>query len=192
MRLQRIQDELLQTCRQTLKECSKDDAGIPVTNSEQEAYNFDRLSALEAEKYRRKMKLCSADALFIKNEYEIFFFEFKNTRKSHIPWKSVHMKAHDSVLALQVLLFPELSLHECAQRVWYFLIYNEKVLAEKENESASFDKFKAVMKNLAKEPEGYPVLGHMEQYENTFYKKVYTIDAGDFEQKFIDKIYRNP
>lgn len=99
MRLQKTEDSILQKYKQTLKECSKNDLGEPVTASEFEAYDFDGLSAFEAENYRRKKKLRSADALFLKN------------------------------------------------------------------------------------------LGNMEIYQETFYKKVYTIDVKDFEEHFLDKIY---
>ncbi len=45
------------------------------------------------------------------------------------------------------------------------------------------------MGHLAQKRHTYPVLGNMNIYENTFYKKVYTIDVSDFEKDFLDKIY---
>lgn len=189
MGLQRIDNAVLEKYRKTLKECSKRDSGEPVTLSEYEAYQFDDLSALEAEKYRRKKKLCSADALYIKNKNEIYFFEFKDARKSNLPWKSIQEKAHDSLIPLQVLLFPEMSVSECAKKVSFFVIYNEKAVKDKENDSKSFAQFKSSMGHLAQKRHTYPVLGNMNIYENTFYKKVYTIDVSDFEKDFLDKIY---
>lgn len=187
MGLQKIEDHILLAYKQTLRECSEDDSGEPVTLSEQEAFQFDGLSALEAERYRRKKKLCSADAFYIKNEKEMFFFEFKNTRKSHVSWKSVQQKAHDSLLTMQVLMFPELSLQECADRTSYFLNYNDG--AVKEHEPPSFGQIKAKMGRLAEEEDTYPVLGGMEVFKDTFYKKVYTIDISSFEEQFLDIIY---
>lgn len=189
MSLQKLDETILLDYVQSLEECSKNDSGEPVTLSKQKAFKFDDLSAFEAELYRRNKKLCSADALYMKNDKEMFFFEFKNTRKNHVPWKSVQQKAHDSLLTLQVLLFPELSLQECARRSSYFLIYNEKAMKETENPSVSFEEFKKKIRKMAGKRGTYPVLGNMEIYEDTFYKKVYTIDVADFEREFLCKIY---
>ena len=65
MGLQRIDNAVLEKYRKTLKECSKRDSGEPVTLSEYEAYQFDDLSALEAEKYRRKKKLCKTMLIYL-------------------------------------------------------------------------------------------------------------------------------
>ena len=189
MSLLKMDSKLLSDYKKSLKECSKSDSGEPVTLSELPAYRFDEISAFEAERYRRKKKLCSADALYIKSDSEIYLFEFKNTRKSHISWKSVQLKAHDSLLTLQVALFPELSLQECAERTSYFLIYNDKAVQTPEKPSESFRELKRKLKGFAEQTDTYPVLGNMEVYQNTFYKKVYTIDVLDFEQEFLGKIY---
>lgn len=189
MSLQKLEKTVLSNYEQSLEECSKNDSGEPVTLSDQRAFNFDELSAYEAALYRRGKKLRSADALHIKNENEIFFIEFKNVRKNHVPWKSVHQKAHDSLLTLQVLLFPEISLQECAKRSSYFLVYNEMAMGERENVSPSFENFKKKIGRLAGKDDTYPVLGNMDIYEGTFYKKVYTIDVLDFEREFLREIY---
>lgn len=189
MSLQKIDEGTLKKYRQTLKDCSKNDSNEPVTQAEYEVYNFDALGALEAEKYRRKKKLCSADAFYIRNEKQMFFFEFKNARKSQVPWKSIPLKAHDSLLTIQALLFPKLSLQECAQRISYFVIYNNHKIADAENESKSFEKLKEKMGTLAQKTSDYPILWDMDIYEDTFYKKVYTIDVSDFEHDFMKQIF---
>lgn len=189
MSLQKIEDGKLKEYETSLRECSKNDSGEPVTLKENVAYKFDDMSALEATLYRRKKKLRSADALYIRNEKEIYFFEFKNARKSHVPWKNVHEKAHDSIMTLQVLLLPELSLNDCAKRTTYFLIYNNKAVKETENLSDSFEKLKKTMRDMAMKTENHPILGNMQIYKDTFYKDVYTLDVDAFEEEFLENIY---
>ena len=69
------------------------------------------------------------------------------------------------------------------------MIYNDKAVQTPEKPSESFRELKRKLKGFAEQTDTYPVLGNMEVYQNTFYKKVYTIDVLDFEQEFLGKIY---
>ena len=62
----------------TLEECSLNDNQEPVTHLQNMVYRFDDISQDEGNKYRRKKKLSSADAMYIDSEGKLFFFEFKN------------------------------------------------------------------------------------------------------------------
>jgi len=184
-----IDNEELEKCKKTLEECSRSDSGEPVTLKKNKVYKFDDISQLEANKYRCKKKMCSADALYIKNDGSVFLFEFKNTRKGHVPWNSVRMKAHDSLITMQVVFDTEISLAEWASKTTYFLIYNNEKVKQKENDSPHFEKFKQTLRKMADEKSEFPVLGKLEIYENVFYKKVYTIDVKDFENIFFSQIF---
>lgn len=60
-----IDNKELEDCKKTLEECSRDDNGTPVTLKKNKVYKFDDVSQLEADKYRCKKKMCSADFLNI-------------------------------------------------------------------------------------------------------------------------------
>ncbi len=84
--------------------------------------------------------------------------------------------------------FDEISAFE-AERISYFLIYNDKAVQKPEKPSEYFRELKRKLKGFAEKTDTYPVLGNMEAYQNTFYRRVYTIDVLDFEQEFLGKIY---
>ena len=65
----------LQDYEVTLEEASKDDNGMPVTLKQDLVYRFDDISQDEANAYRRKKKLRSADAYYISKENRNYFFE---------------------------------------------------------------------------------------------------------------------
>lgn len=179
----------LEKYKKTLMECSMNDNKEPVTLKENKVYKFDDISQLEADKYRRRKKMCSADALYIREDDSFYLFEFKNTRKSNVSWKSILIKVHDSLITLQIMFNPEISLSEWAAKTTYFVIYNNSKVADKENEAMHFDKFKQTLKEIAGEKSDYPILWGLELYENNFYKKVYTIDVKDFEKYFFPQIF---
>ena len=166
-----------------------DDNGNFVTEKENEAYRFDDLCGLEGKRYRRGKKIRSADALYIKNDGEIYLFEFKNVRKSHVPWKELYEKAHDSLFVLQALLFPDFSLRACAERINFYVIYNNNSITEQENNSEAFEGIRNTIQTWAKAADRYPILWGLGLYEGTFYKKVMTIDVADFEREFLPLIY---
>lgn len=181
--------EELEKYKKTLMECSMDDNEVPVTLKENKVYKFDDISEFEGAKYRLGKKMHSADALYIKEDGSAYLFEFKNERKNRMPWKSVRLKAHDSIITLQIIFNPGISLAEWASKTTYFVIYNDGKVKQKENQSMHFDKFKEAIKVLAKEESKYPILWGMELYEEIFYKKVYTIDVKDFENQFFPQIF---
>lgn len=174
----------------TLWECSKDDKGNGFVESNEKAYKLDEISTKEAELYRHKKNLAAADAFIRSENGKFYVIEFKNTRKSCMPKNSLYPKAHDSIFLIQLLFEASLSLEQIKERTYFFVIYNDGVLSEIENASSSFDKLKEEMKKLAGEQELYPVHWGMERYEKNFYKKVYTLDVKDFQNEFMDEIFR--
>lgn len=174
----------------TLEECSKDDDGNPVTHLQNEVLRFDDLSQKEADKYRRKKKLRSADGVYVNKRGTIFFFEFKNAPHSHISKNNIIEKMHDSILTWQVCRDANVSLEELAEKSIYFVIYNDsRYGGERENISPSMDKMKNKLGTLAQKANQENILWNTDIFLNSFYHEVHTIDVDVFEQKYVSHIF---
>ena len=106
-----------------------------------------------------------------------------------MPKKELFYKAHDSIYALQILFFPHISLNDLSEKITYFVVYNNESIEEKENESIHFNKFKEKLKESFREREELPVFWGLDLYEGELYKKIYTLDARQFEEEFLSEIY---
>lgn len=173
----------------TLEECSLNDNQESVTHLQNMVYRFDDISQDEGNKYRRKKKLSSADAMYIDSEGKIFFFEFKNAPHNQVPYKSIYEKMHDSILTWQVCQASNESLDNLMEKSAYFVIYNDSHYEGiRENKSVSMERMKEHMKKLAKREEE-PILWGLDLYLNSFYKEVHTIDVDTFEKEYAQKIF---
>ena len=175
----------------TLERCSENDNGEAVTHLQNMVYCFDDISQDEGDKYRKKKKMYSADGIHINDKGELFFFEFKNTPHSHMPWPVVMRKMHDSILTWQVCQASNESLDDLMKKSTFFVIYNDSHYeGERENPSVSIEKMKERMKCLAKQSDE-PLLGGLGLYLNSFYKEIHTIDVDTFEHGYVNKIFKN-
>lgn len=157
-----------------------------------EVYNFDKLTELVAEKFRKNKKTKSADAFFVNKKDEFYLIEFKNTPKNHMPRNELFYKAYDSILPIQLLFGDGLNIGELCKKLTYIVVYNNNVhLSRKctENPSASFEAFGAEMAKLAKVDKNIEIYFGLEIYKDVFFKNIYTIDKEDFIQNYEPDIF---
>ena len=176
-----------QKIKSTLGKTSADDNGSQVLESDEPVYDFDEISEEVAAVYRNKYTLASCDALYIKDERNIFLFEFKNARKSRIGWKQLHCKAYDSVWTLQTSIFPHLSLNELRERLTMFVIYNDDGVVEREQESPAFDALKAKMAGLADGSD--EILFRLEIFKGFLYKNIFTVEKDTYMKEYHRQIF---
>lgn len=162
----------------TLSESSKDDDGNAVVESTQKVYDFDKITEMIADDYRRSKPQCSCDALYIKDKNNIFLVEFKNVRKSRVPKNSLKEKAYDSIMTLQMAFFPNYSIHDMRKKVTLVFVYNNDGIIEKEQDSASFDNLKNKLKNLSGSKT--EILFDLDIYKDVLYKDVVTVEKTEF------------
>ncbi len=172
--------------KSTLRDISKDDNGNCVVQSQQECYNFDLLSELVANKYRKGKKTTSVDGLIVKEN--IYLIEFKNTRKGHMPKKELFYKAYDSLYTLQLLGYKNLSINDLAKITTYIVVYNDNAVGQKEQKSDSMEQMKQKLKELSKVGTDYPIHFKLDIYKPEIFKEIYTVDKMVFETDVINKI----
>lgn len=172
--------------RKPLSEVSKDDDGNSLIEKENEVFDFDKIAEVLAKEYRASKPQCSCDALHIKDEEHIYLIEFKNARSSHVPKKSLKLKAYDSIMTLQCVFCPDSSLDEIRKKVYFVFVYNNKC-NESELENEEFDKFKNKLKELTSEEQ--PILFGLEIYKGMLYKDVFTIDKEQFNNSMYQTIF---
>ena len=155
-------------------------------------YDFDRVSEWVGRRFRKGKPGKSADALWIRNEKEFFLFEFKNTCRQHMPWKELHEKAYDSMIPLQLVFCPNISLEELAQRTVYIVVYHDNAPVRdgyRFHQSNSFEKTREWTKRLANVEEEPGVLWGLECFVNVFFKRVYTVEKEYFQRVVKQKVF---
>ena len=174
--------------KSTLSETSKDDEGNAVVDYQNPVYNFDSITSDIANIYRVKKPHKSFDALYIKDNSHIYLIEFKNIRRSRIPKKELHQKAYDSIMTLQMVFFPNLSLNELKTRVVLIIIYNDDDgIVEKEQDSISFDALKRKMCDLSKCQN--KILFDLEIFRGILYKDVLTLEKQEYIKTMHNVIF---
>lgn len=161
----------------TLTTASMDDFGNSVIESTQEVYHFDKITEQVANHLRSSKPQCSCDALYVKDDDNIFLLEFKNVRSSRVPRKSLKLKAYDSIMTLMVAFDPSLTIEDIKKKVTFVFVYNNAAGKEKVSQSHAMEQMKNKLFELSNEPE--TILFGLEIYENVFYKEIYTIDRTD-------------
>lgn len=161
----------------TLTATSMDDFGNSVIESTQEVYHFDKITEQVANRYRASKPQRSCDALYVKDDDNIYFLEFKNVRSSHVPAKSLRLKAYDSIMTLMVAFDPSLSLEDIKKKVTFVFVYNNAAGKEQVSQSNAMEQMKNKLFELSNKPR--TILFGLEIYENVFYKEIYTIDRTD-------------
>lgn len=169
--------------KSTLKETSKDDTGNYVVDFSQEVFNFDIITEEVAQIYRISQPQRSCDALYIKDDNNVFLIEFKNVRASRMPKKHLKLKAYDSIMTLQIAFFSEYSLNDIKEKVNLVVVYNDEGIVQKEQSSTAFDSFKEKMYSFAGNNE--EILFGLDIYKNVLYKDILTIE----KQKFVNETF---
>lgn len=162
----------------TLTQASMDDSGNSVIDSTQEVYHFDKITKKVADRHRVSKPQHSCDALYIKDDDNIFLLEFKNTRSSYVPYKSLKLKAYDSIMTLMCAFYPSLSLKDIKKKVTFVFVYNDAAGKEQISQSRAMEQMKDKLFELSDRPK--IILYGLEAYKDTFYKDVYTIDRTEF------------
>ena len=173
--------------KSTLTEASKDDDGNSVIESTQEVYDFDEIAKVVAADYRVKKPQRSCDALYIKDDDNIYLLEFKNTRSSNVPKKSLKEKAYDSIMTLLFAFFPEFSLEDVKSKVSLVFVYNNEADSENIPRSDAIESMKNKMKQLSSESDN--ILFGLEIYKGVLYKNIYTKDKTEFMQNLYGEIF---
>ena len=171
----------------TLTEESDDGKANSVIESTHEVYDFDKLTEKVAELYRGKKPLCSCDALYIKDNDNIYLIEFKNVISSNVPRKSLRYKAYDSIMTLQCAYDSSLSINDIKHKVTFIFVYNNAAGRPELTHSQSMKQMKNKMYKWAKEPR--VILYDLEIYKGVFYKDIYTVDKSEFIDDIWDEIF---
>lgn len=175
--------------KSTLAETSKDDAGQSLIESEQEVYNFDKITEEVAKEYRNSKPYCSCDALYVKSNEDIYLLEFKNAKSSRIPKKSLREKAYDSIMTLLFAFFPEYSLEELRNKVSLVFVYNNEKDSECVSNSDAIQKMKEKMKQLAGANDSNIILFGLDIYKDILYKEIYTKDKTEFMNELYGDLF---
>lgn len=174
----------------TLKETSIDnrDKGYAayMTNSDRAAVNFDDVKR----EYIRTLNLSeepkSNDALFLTDNNELVFVEFKNGFMDSAKKYAVRKKIYDSIIILTDIL--NMGIGSLRDSMQYILVYNEDVNREENDvrkknsyiqNSNAFDSFAKNVSKLAKKE--YVCFG-VRIFENYCFKNVHTYTEKEFEQ----------
>ncbi|MCD4819667.1 MAG: hypothetical protein K8S23_13345 [Candidatus Cloacimonetes bacterium] len=149
---------------------SRDDDKNSVTNSQIQAFDFDKITS---------NKFKSADALFFCNiDDSIYFIEFKNKPEKNIKSKDIRLKAIESVIALGVLLEKENLIQKRNEIFCNFQMYLMIVFSLEKNEQ---DK-NIIDIELRKRLENSESF-NLERYEGIIFKKTYTVPNNIFEKQ---------
>lgn len=157
-------------------------------------YNFDGISENFFKKVRgEKNKSC--DGYFEKNPQETYLVEFKNQEEGSVDKKWLKNKIYDSVSTL--VMNENVSREDVAGRTTVIIVYNDGRKQEKTNSdyttSQAFNAFSKKMAALAGRQGILDCLDKkfdLERYKGVLFKEVYTVDKKDFEQYFMDIIFK--
>lgn len=173
--------------KSTLTITSKDDNGNSVIENEQEVYNFDKITKRVAEMYRANKPQHSCDALYIKDNDNIFLIEFKNARKSRIGKKELQQKAYDSIMTLQMGFFQQYSLNDLKEKTILICVYNDEGVIEKEQESISFNNIKEKISHMANQENS--ILFDLEKYKGVLYRDILTVEKRQFMNELFNMVF---
>ncbi|MBR1742348.1 MAG: hypothetical protein IJ733_10890 [Lachnospiraceae bacterium] len=177
--------------KKTIAECSKSDSGKALIDDETEVYSLDYYAEDLGKTYRSKKKYpASVDAFLMTEDHRFVFMEFKNARKSKITYHQLASKTFDSMYLAQLFLGGKYSLETMAKSSALFVVYQDGLddESQKENDSASFERFKEKVGELAKISENH-VLFDLEKFKGWLYKDIYTIGQDEFRKSFLPKIH---
>ncbi len=163
----------------TLQNTSKDTANnAPMTDRENQVYNFDNIKRYYAKKAcRNKNAVSSVDAIYkYKTNPDFLFIEFKNGRLKDNMADEVANKIKDSLLIFCDITKSNIS--ETRKHVNFILVYNQ------DKETYSRQKISSHLSQMA----GDNLINFgLQKYKNIYFKEVYTYSKEFFNSK-IDEL----
>ena len=204
--------EILKNSECTLKETSKDDHDLKnieyMTFSEKIVINFDKVKEKYVESLSNNLSLSetpsSSDALYIADDEEMYFIEFKNGMMSKKDIFEVRLKIFDSLLTLTDIINKNVSFTR--QNLSYILVYNEtknqlteEIFAEEHKKEKFTEKeidelwlshlrYRFAMRLGRRSEKEYNFIRFsLRRFKNLYFKNVFTLNQKEFENQFVKK-----
>ena len=166
-----------------------------MTDSIISVINFDSVK----DKYIKNLSLSetpkSNDALYILNNNEMYFIEFKSGEMSPKEIFDVRLKIFDSLLILTDIIDKNISFTR--QHLNYILVYNEEKNPLTEKDKDEKDKLQNMQSKtfikkhyLEKKGKENYIRFALRRFEKLYFKNVFTVNQNEFENDFI-KIWIN-
>jgi hypothetical protein len=162
----------------TMSKASLDDSRKePMTESELKVINFDKIPNEYSRGKGWEYVPCSNDALYIINEQEWYFIEFKN---GSIEKDSLYRKIYDSLIILIELgVVP--NFQYVRDNFNYILVYNSEKYPKIQKSEGRSENYDYIL-NLAKTEKR---LFEIDKFEGYLFKKTHTYNKIEFSEKFI-------
>ncbi len=183
--------EIFKNNLSTLKETSIDNhdgVDFYMTESVLEVINFDKVK----DEYIKDMKLYevpkSNDVLYIGQDGEITFIEFKNGQMIRDKIFNVRLKIFDSLLIFTDIIGQGINYTRTNMK--YILVYNEeKNLPEitKTTIRNSNSRDEIAKKLIEQKGKGKFIKFNLERFKNLYFNDIYTYTKEEFEKNFVDK-----
>ena len=167
----------------TINRASLDDSRKePMTESKLKVINFDKIPNEYSRGRGWAYVPCSNDALYITNEREWFFIEFKN---GSIEKSGLYRKIYDSLIMLKELgVVPDFQY--VRDNFNYILVYNSEKYPKIQKSESLRENYSYIL-NLAKTEKR---LFEIDKFEGYLFKKTHTYDKEEFDEKFIKQMER--
>lgn len=169
----------------TFQETSKDtDSGEIkyMMQSDVEVVNFDNVK----NDYIQGMKLsntpCSNDALYIDEQGEYFFVEFKNGVMKKDKIFNVYNKIYDSLLIINDIIGENISF--CREHVNFILVYNESKNPDDHTKPVENSRV-AIGKYFSAKASKKFVRFDLNRLKKIYFKDIYTYTEKEFEEEFL-------
>jgi hypothetical protein len=178
--------------RTTLKDASKDNhdgADIYMTESTLSVVNFDSVKS----EYIKDMGLSetpkSSDALFSDERNNYYFIEFKNGRIDKAKIFEIRLKIFDSLLIFTDIIGKGIGFTR--ENMNYILVYNEDKNPLDENKGSDIQVSRSrdeIAKHfIEKKAKKKYIRFNLERFEKLYFKGVFTLTEGAFENEFVSK-----
>ncbi|MCL2201742.1 MAG: hypothetical protein FWB75_07230 [Oscillospiraceae bacterium] len=185
--------EILKSSVSTLRETSvnnHDGTNIYLTESTISVVNFDSVK----DQYVRNLSEPipespkSNDALFVDNNGEMFFIEFKAGRVEHNKIHQIRLKLFDSLLMLTDII--DKTVTYTRKHLNYILVYDENLNPISANGSAFQDSpSRALISSYFYHNRGKQeyIRFNLGRFQNLYVKQVFTLSIDDFEVRFVQE-----
>ena len=179
-------------CFDTLKETSSDkhDGKIPdyMTDSLLNVINFDKVKDKYIENLSVPETPASNDVLYIDDNKEMYFIEFKNGYMDSKKIFEVRLKIFDSLLILTDIIKKGVSFTR--EELNYILVYNEtkNPLTDNEIKELRSIELKLIFaKHFAKKSEKNFIRFSLRRFKTLYFKNVFTLTEDEFKNEFVKK-----
>ena len=160
----------------------KSNAVALIDDNAHKACNLDALTVRVCKALRAGQPSASCDAYLEKNG-TYWFIEFKNQDSGNVDGNEIWRKAYDSVSTVRMAIDQTITLDDLCQDAVFLVVYQDD-----EPELKGLDAIKQSTVDLAEEEEIAPYWG-LKKIEGKLYRKVCTIPATEFREKWIPRIW---